>query len=169
MSRTPPGPPAPPHGEAVTAFCAATYQAEVRDRYCFTFLVAQTNTRFTIYACHPDRYKVGRSYALILAAPDAVPVPLDVEDVEFLRHCLTNTAHRWWEALTEADAGAERPPADQADVPGYLNVEPTPSGYRAAGRLFRDELTRVEQLAARLGEILAATRTQQQEEEEEEP
>lgn len=163
MSRTPPSPPVPPPGEAVTAFCAATYHAEARDRYCFTFLVAQTNTRFTIYARQPDRYAVGRSYALILATPDAVPVPLDVEDLELLRHCLTNTAHRWREAITEADAGAERPPADQPDVPGYLNVEPTPSGYRAAGRLFRDELTRVEQLAARLGEVLAATRTQQEE------
>lgn len=160
MSRIPPDVPTPPPGEPASAFCAATYYADLRDQYAFTFLVAETNTRFTIYTSHPDRYEVSQNYALILAATDALPVPLSVEDLEFLRHCLTNTAQRWHEAITEAKAGAERPPPDQASEPeperGYVNAEPTPAGYRLAGRLFRDELTRVEQLNALLGEVLAA-------------
>jgi hypothetical protein len=159
MSRIPPDVPASPGGEPASAFCAATYYADLRGQYAFTFLLAQTNTRFTIYTALPERYEVGQNYALILAAPDAVPVPLSVEDLEFLRHCLTNTAQRWHEAITEAGAGAERPPPDPTEPEperGYLNVEPTPAGYRLAGRLFRDELTRVEQLTALLGEVLAA-------------
>lgn len=161
MSRTPPSASAPPPDEGATAFCAATYYADLRNQYAFTFLVAATNTRFTIYTCLADRYEVGLSYALILAAPEAVPVPLSVEDLEFLRHCLTNTAQRWHAAITEARSGAEHPPRDSASVPGYLNVEPTLAGYRAAGRLFRDELTRVEQLRALLGEVLAAAQTEE--------
>lgn len=162
MSRTPPSAPAPPPDEAATAFCAATYYAGIRNQYAFTFLVAATNTRFTIYTTHPDRYEIGQTYALILAAPDAVPVPLSVADLEFLRHCLTNTAQRWHAAITEARSGAERHPLGSASVPGYLNVEPTPAGYRAAGQLLRDELTRLEQLRALLGEVLAAAQTEEE-------
>jgi hypothetical protein len=166
MSRIPPDVPASPGGEPATAFCAATYYANRRGEDAFTFRVPATSTWFTIYASRA-RYEVGQNYALILAAPDAVPVPLSVEDLEFLRHCLTNTAQRWHEAITEASAGAERPPPDPTEPEpeperGYLNAEPTPAGYRLAGRLFRDELTRVEQLAALLGEVLAAQTRQEE-------
>lgn len=159
MSRIPPSTPAPPPDDHVTAVCAATYYADLRGQDAFIFLVAETNTRFTVYASHPDRYEVAQSYALIIAAPDAVPVPLGVDDLEFLRHCLATTAQRWREAITETDTGAAHPPPGRASEPGYLNVEPTPAGYRVAGRLFRDELTRVEQLDALLGEVLTATHT----------
>lgn len=164
MSRIPPDVPVPPPGEGVTAFCAATYYADLRGQDAFTFLVAETNTRFTIYTSHPQRYEVGSRYALILAAPDAVPVRLSVDDLEFLRGCLTNTAQRWREAITEAQAGADRPHRSRASAcePGHLDIEPTPAGYRVAGRLFRDELTRAEQLSALLGEVLAAQTRQEE-------
>lgn len=116
MPRTPSAP-APPPDEAATVVCAATYYADLRNRYAFTFLVPATNTRFAIYTAHPDRYEIGVTYALILAAPEAVPVPLSVEDLEFLRHCLANTAQRWQAAITEARAGAERPKRAPAGEP----------------------------------------------------
>lgn len=73
-------------------------------------------------------------------------VPLRVDELEFLRHCLHNQAQRWRDAIAEADAGADRPPRQPNADPGHLDAEPTPAGYRALGRLFRDQLARVEQL-----------------------
>jgi hypothetical protein len=133
--------------EPVTAVCAAMYLADLVPAYAFVFRVAATGTRFTVYAHAGDRYHIGEEYALLLVPRDAVPLPLTVADVEFLRHCLDNAARRWREAITDADAGADRPQKSRPAEPGHLNVEPTPAGYRAARRLFADELDHVERLA----------------------
>jgi hypothetical protein len=161
MSRTPPAASAPPPDEHVTVVCAAMYVDDLRGQYAFNFAVPATNTRFTIYTRHPDRYHIAATYALILAAPDAVPVPLIVEEVALLRGCLTDTMQRWRAAIAEAGAGAERLPREQLSEPGHLDVEPTPAGYRSVGRLLRDQLARAEQLDAQLGEVLAATQTEE--------
>ena len=89
---------------------------------------------------------IGEEYTLLLVPRDAVPLPLTVADVEFLRQCLDNAGHRWREAITDAAAGADGPPQSHPAEPGHLHVEPTPAGYRAARRRFTDELDRVERL-----------------------
>ena len=152
MSSTLPGTPTPSPAQPVTVLCAASYYAD-RGQYAFNFRVPDTNTRFTIHASNQDSYQVGESYTMILATPDAIPLPLSVEDIEFLRHCLTTTAQRWREAIAETDTGADRAPREHAPEPDHVNAEPTPTGYQNLGRLFRDELGRVEQLNARLGEF----------------
>ena len=43
------------------------------------------------------------------------------------------------------------PQAGRADT---ISVEPTPTGYRTMGRMFRDELDRVQRLRRRLGPLL---------------
>jgi hypothetical protein len=134
----------------------ASFHADLRGDQAFNFHVPATNTRFTIHAPNKDSYQIGDTYALILAAPEALPLPLSVEDIEFLRHCLTNTAQRWHEAIAHAEAGAEHAQPDHPPPPGFVNAEPTPGGYQTAGRLFREQLARVEQLNARLGEFLRA-------------
>lgn len=162
MSITPTrGHPQPPDGP-VSVVCAATYYADLIPAYAFTFRVPATNTRFTIYTRDKDRYLVGQTYPLSIAAPDAVPLPLSLDDWDFLRHCLHNAARRWREAIEQADAGAEQPQQEPDAEPGYLNVEPTPAGYRAAAQWFGDELARVEQLNARLGDLLDAAQAAQQ-------
>jgi hypothetical protein len=142
--------------EPVTAVCAATYLADPVPAYAFVFRVPATDTRFTVYARTKDRYLVGETYPLILAAPDAVALPLSLDDWQFLRQCLHNAARRWREAIDQANVGAGQPQQEQPAEPGYLNVEPTPAGYRAAAQWFGDELARVEQLDARLGDLLRA-------------
>jgi len=161
MSAIPPGAGQPPH-EPVAAVCAATYYADLVPAYAFVFRVPSTDTRFTIYTRHKDRYLVGETYPLSIATPDAVPLPLSLDDWEFLRHCLHNAARRWREAIEQADAGAEQPQQEQAAKPGYLNVEPTPFGYQVAAELFGDELDRVEQLNRRLGDLLDAEQAARQ-------
>lgn len=133
--------------EPVTASCAAMYHADGVPAYAFVFRVATTDTRFTVYATDEDRYHIGEEYMLVLVSPDAVPLVLSAEDVEFLRHCLDNVAHRWREAIAEADAGASQPQQSRPAEPGTVDVEPTLAGYRAARRLFADELDHVQRLA----------------------
>jgi hypothetical protein len=147
------------------AVCAASYYADLVPAYAFVFRVPSTDTRFTVYATDADRYTIGATYTLTLAEATAAPVWLDADEWGFLRHCLSLVEHRWTEAIAEADAGAARPVrADEPAPPGFMNIEPTPAGYRAAGRAFRDELARVRRLRHRLDEQHADLDTQQGEE-----
>jgi hypothetical protein len=139
--------------------CCDRYLADLRDRYAFTFQVLDTGTRFTVYTTDGDRFHVAAIYRMLLTDPGTVALPLSVEDLQFLRTCLHNTAHRWRQAITEADAGANRPerPAQTippATEPGVIDIEPSPAGYRNAARRFRDELDRVEHLIAQVEQQL---------------
>ena len=145
--------------EPVTAVCAAMYAADLVPAYAFVFRVAATDSRFTVYAAAEDRYHIGDEYLLVLAARDAVPLPLTRDDTEFLRHCLHNAERRWREAIAEAAAGADRPAHSRPASPGSLDVEPTPAGYRHARRLFADELGRVERLGRLLDQHLGTVNT----------
>lgn len=138
----------------VAALCVDMYYADLVPAYAFVFHVTDTRTVFTVNASTGDSYQLGTPYRVLIALADAVPLPLTVADVEFLRHCLHNAAYRWREAITEADAGATRPQQSAPAEPGYLNVEPTPAGYRSAGRLFTAELDRVEHLGRLLDQHL---------------
>jgi len=153
IPRKPTGAGALPPVASTPLTCTATYYEHLSNQYAFVFQVPSTLTRFTILGPNADSYEISQRYALIVSAPDAVPVPLSVDDVEFLHHCLTNAEQRWHQAITEADPAAERPQSERKPQSGYLNIEPTPAGYRAAGTLFRDELERVRQLNARLGQV----------------
>lgn len=144
--------------EPVTAVCAARYAADLVPAYAFVFRVAATATRFTVYAPVEDRYHLGEEYTLQLVPRDVVPLPVTVADAEFVRHCLDNAAHRWREAITEANAGATRPPEARPAEPGHINVEPTPAGYAAARRLFTEELDHVERLVRLLDQHLDTAR-----------
>jgi hypothetical protein len=155
MPVTLPGTGPQPPDEPIAAVCAAMYAADLVPAYAFVFRVS-TGTRFTVYARAEDRYFVGATYLLSLAEPDAVPLPLTLDDWRFLRHCLDNAAARWREAINGADAGAAQPQREQPAAPGCLNVEPTPAGYRAASRLFREELDRVDELNTRLASLVHA-------------
>jgi hypothetical protein len=85
-----------------------------------------------------------------LSTPDGIPVVFTVDDLEFLRHCLSLVQQRWREAIDDANTAAQRPQRHEPPTPGYLNVEPTSAGYRAAARIFGAELARVEQFGQRL-------------------
>jgi hypothetical protein len=161
MPVTPPGTGQPPD-EPLLAVCAASYIADRVPAFAFVFRVPSTDSRFTVHTRTKDRYLVGETYPLILAEPDTVPLPLSLDDWDFLRHCLHNAARRWRDAIEQANAGAEQPQQDQPAEPGYLNIEPTPAGYQAAAQLFADELARVEQLNARLGHLLRPVQTARQ-------
>ncbi len=81
-------------------------------------------------------------------------------------------AERWADAVEQADTGARTQPGtelgtkphapapteqahtEQADS---ISVEPTPTGYRHLGRMFRDELDRVQRLRRRVGPLLDPT------------
>jgi hypothetical protein len=138
----------------VAALCVDRYYDDLVPAFAFVFHVTDTPTVFTVYASTGDSYRLATQYRLLVAPADSVPLPLTVADVEFLRHCLHNAAHRWREAIIEADAGATRPQQSAPAESGYLNVEPTPAGYRSAGRLFTGELDRVEHLGRLLDQHL---------------
>jgi hypothetical protein len=142
----------------VAALCVDMYYADLVPAYAFVFHVTDTRTVFTVYASTGDSYRLGTPYRVLVAPADSVPLPLTVADVEFLRHCLHNAAGRWREVITEADAGATRPQQPALAEPGYLNVEPTPAGYRSAGRLFTEELDRVEHLGRLIDQHLEHAR-----------
>ena len=139
------------------AQCAASYLADnLRvPAHAFVFRVMDSNTRFTVYASAPDRYIINGVYRLTLSESTDVPLYLPVDEAEFLRRCLLVVEDRWRAAITEADAGAERPEADRPAEPGYINVEPYPSGYRAIGGAFREELDHVTRLRERVDQFLA--------------
>lgn len=143
-----------PTVEPVVALCVDRYHDDDVAAYAFVFHVTDTRTVFTVHASTGDSYRLGTRYRLLIAPADAVPVSLTVADVEFLRHCLHNTADRWRGAITEADAAATRSQQPAPAEPGHLNVEPTPAGYRNAGRLFAAELNRVEHLGRLLDQHL---------------
>ncbi len=135
--------------QPVEVVCCDRYYADLRDRYAFIFQVIETGTRFTVYTTDGERFQVSHTYQLALTGPDTVTLPMTVEEAEFLRTCLHNAAHRWREAITEADAGATRPPRNGTNpTPGTdtIDVEPTPAGYHTAAQWFRDELAKVEHL-----------------------
>jgi hypothetical protein len=131
------------------------------------FRLPSTDTRFTVYTADPDRYLIGATYTLTLAEPDERPLSLDPEDWTLLEHCLALVAERWAEAVEQADTAAGTQPAaevgtevgTQRDAPARheqtdaINVEPTPTGYRAMGAMFRDELDRVQRLRRRVGPL----------------
>ncbi|MDG4834832.1 hypothetical protein O7627_36810 [Solwaraspora sp. WMMD1047] len=93
-----------------------------------------------------------------LAHDDRIMSGFTVDDVEFLRHCLTNLERRWWEAIDTATAGAAQPQRDTTTSPGFVNIEPTPSGYRGVARLAGAELTRVMDYGKRLERLLDLAR-----------
>jgi len=93
-----------------------------------------------------------------LAFDDRIVAGFTVDDVEFLRHCLTNLERRWWEAIDTATAGAEQPQRDTPASPGFVNIEPTPDGYRGIARLAGAELTRVMDYGKRLQRLLDLAR-----------
>ena len=142
----------------VRAECAATYLADnllPDSAYAFVFRVLDSDTRFTVYASAADRYVINDIYRLTISDPTDVPLHLPVDKAAFLRRCLLGVEDRWREAITQADAGAQRPQADRPAEPGYLNVEPHPSGYRAIGGAFREELGRVTRLREHVERFLA--------------
>jgi hypothetical protein len=144
--------PYPPHLDAPIE---ATYYADLIPAYAFVFRVQATKTRFIIYASVQDAYTVNATYRLTISDPGEVPLHLPADEAEFLRHCLLVVEDRWQEAITQADAGAARPETDRTAEPGYINVEPHPSGYRAIGGAFRVGLGRVAQLRERVDQLLA--------------
>lgn len=93
-----------------------------------------------------------------VATGDGAALALSVDDLEFLRHCLTLTELRWREAIDDAETATRQPQRDDPAPPGFMNIEPTPSGYRAAARRFSAELQRVERFATRLGRLLELAR-----------
>ncbi|MBT8227328.1 MAG: hypothetical protein HKP61_05340 [Dactylosporangium sp.] len=95
--------------------------------------------------------------ALGLATGDGIAVALSDDDLGFLVHCLTLVQRRWREAIDDAQAAADRP--RRADPPrsGFMDIEPTPAGYRAAADIFATELARVQQLRQRLARLLDHT------------
>jgi hypothetical protein len=154
--------PYPPDPDApIEAVCAATYHADRIPAFAFVFRVLATGTRFTVHASDQHRYLINDTYTLTLTEPDHTPLWLSADEAAFLRHCLGLVEQRWHEAIAQADAGAERPPTDQPAEPGYVNVEPTPTGYRAIAGRFRDELGRVQHLRSRLDEVLPADQPDQ--------
>ncbi len=117
------------------------------------------NLYLGVYTADPDRYLIGATYTLTLAEPDERPLSLNLEDWELLAHCLELVVQRWGEAIEQADAGAEtahHAPA-RPEQAGTITVEPTPTGYRAMGQMFRDELDRVQRLRRRVGQLLHQT------------
>jgi hypothetical protein len=154
--------------EPATTVCAAMYLADLIPAYAFVFRLPSTDTRFTVYTADPDRYLIGATYTLTLAAPDERQLCLDPQDWELLAHCLELVAERWAEAAGQADAAATTTaatdrtaaPGGQGDEPALteqadaISVEPTPSGYRRMGRMFRDELDRAQRLRRRVGPLL---------------
>jgi hypothetical protein len=139
--------------QPVEALCCDRYYADLRDRFAFIFQVIETGTRFTIYTTDGERFHVGNTYRMLLTGPDTVTLPMTVEEAQFLRTCLHNAAHRWREAINEADAGANRPrnattPTDATTPTGTrtMDIEPTPAGYHNAAQWFRAELAKVEHL-----------------------
>jgi hypothetical protein len=169
--------------EPATAMCAAMYLADLVPAYAFVFRLPSTDSRFTIYTADPDRYLIGATYTLTLAEPAERPLSLDPQDWELLAHCLDLVAERWAEAAEQADtAAAKQPTTDvgtdhrtadgtdletQHDAPAQpeqesgpadtITVEPTATGYRHMGRMFRDELDRVQRLRRRVGQLTHTT------------
>lgn len=153
--------PSPPHpGAPITAVCAATYaaahSADLVPAFAFVFRVESTGTRFTVYAAEQARWLINGTYTLTLSEQTHMPLWLSGDEAGFLRHCLGLVGERWQDAITEAEAGAQRPPtADPSDAPspGHLNVEPTPAGYRTIAERFREELHRVQALVRSLDQL----------------
>jgi hypothetical protein len=148
----------------VRAECAATYLADNLlpvAAYAFVFRVLDSDTRFTVYASDQHRYLINDIYTLTLGEPEYASLRLSADETAFLRHCLGLVEQRWHEAIAEADAGAERPATEKPAEPGHVNVEPTPTGYRAIAGRFRDELDRVQQLRSRLDQLLSADQPDQ--------
>jgi hypothetical protein len=145
--------PDPPHETQ----CAASYFADNLPvpAYAFVFRVLDSNTRFTVYASAPDRYIINGTYRVTLSEPTDVPLQLAADEAQFLRSCLLVVEDRWQQAVTQADAGAALPEVERTAEPGYINVEPYPSGYRAIGGAFREELARVRRLRERVDQLLA--------------
>jgi hypothetical protein len=95
---------------------------------------------------------------LALATPDGVPVVFTVADLEYLRHCLSLTERCWREAIAAADTAAQQPQRENPPSPGYMTIEPTPTGYLLIAGRFRAELERVEQFRQRLERLLDLAR-----------
>lgn len=93
-----------------------------------------------------------------IATSDGVAVAFGVDDLEFLRHCLTLTELRWREAITQAQTDARQPQRDEPAPPGFIDIRPAPGGFLSAARIFGVELARVEQLTTRLGQLLGLAR-----------
>jgi hypothetical protein len=93
-----------------------------------------------------------------LAYDDRIVAGFTVDDVEFLRHCLTNLERYWWEGIDAATAAAAQPQRDTPPSPGFITIEPTPSGYQGIARLAGAELTRVMDYRKRLERLLDLTR-----------
>jgi len=147
------------------------YLADLVPAYAFVFRLPSTDSRFTIYTANPDRYLIGATYTLTLAEPAERPLSLDPQDWELLAHCLDLVAERWAEAAEQADTAAAKHPTThlgtdvetQHDAPTQpeqesgpadtITVEPTATGYRHMGRMFRDELDRVQRLRRRVGQL----------------
>jgi hypothetical protein len=113
-------------------------------------LIAEYRDRLTDLTIHLAR--------LGMATGEDVAVALSVEDLAFLRHCLMLTELRWREAIDGAQAAARQPQRADPSPPGFMNIEPTPGGYRAVAHRFSAELRRVEQFGTRLGRLLDRTR-----------
>lgn len=96
--------------------------------------------------------------ALGIATVDGVAAAFSVDDLEFLRHCLTLTELHWREAITQAETDARQPQRDDPPVPGLIDIRPTPGGFLSAARLFGVELARVEKLTTRIGGLLGLAR-----------
>jgi hypothetical protein len=93
-----------------------------------------------------------------LAFDDRIVAGFTVDDAEFLRHCLSNLERHWWQGIDAANAAAGQPQRDTPASPGFVNVEPTPHGYRGIARLAGAELTRVMDYGNRLQQLLDLAR-----------
>lgn len=98
--------------------CAAMYHADVTRAFAFVFAIPSTSTRFTLHSRTVNRYEIGEHYRLMLAPAEVVPVPLALQDAEFLRHCLDTAARQWAEAAT--DPAAQRLYAAKLDHVQHL-------------------------------------------------
>ncbi len=89
-----------------------------------------------------------------LVTGEGVALALDIDDLAFLVHCLTLVQRRWQEAIDDAEAAAHQPRRSDPPRPGCMDIEPTPTGYRAAAGIFATELARIEQITQRLAQLL---------------
>lgn len=91
---------------------------------------------------------------------DLLPVLWSVAEARTVHQALVTARDRWAQAAAEATAGPAQPPRQaSADMPDRINVEPTPSGYRAISRIAEQEQARYALLVDRLARLIDAAQS----------
>jgi len=87
---------------------------------------------------------------------ELLPLLVSVDEARTLSEALAAARDRWAQAGAEAQAGAQRPESPPSTEPGWMNIEPTPAGYRGIARVAADQQARYTRLADRLAWIVDA-------------